>query len=422
MSSEVEPRAAIDHTAVAALAADPIDSRFKGLPVAWSGRTPADICAARPDFFATGPLAPSCVLDGPALAHNLTTMARWCADHGVHLAPHGKTHMSPQLLAMQFDAGAVAVTAATIAQVRTFRAFGVREVVLANELVDRAGLRWLAAELNHDRDFRLVCWADSVAGVAIMEQELRAAGLGRPLEVCVEVGAVGGRTGARAHEDIDAVARAVVAARHLRLIGVAGYEAALGHDVSESARDAIRRYLSAVRQAVVRLAPLVESADVLVTAGGSTHFDLVADMLTGWPAEMRVRTVLRSGCYLTHDDGLYGRTSPLTRNETPGLRPAMSVWAQVLSRPEPELALAGMGRRDVSFDAGLPVPRALPGGVVTALNDQHAFVSLPADSPIGVGDWLEFGISHPCTTFDKWPVIPVLDAERRVIDLVRTFF
>jgi D-serine deaminase-like pyridoxal phosphate-dependent protein len=177
-----------------------------------------------------------------------------------------------------------------------------------------------------------------------------------------------------------------------------------------------------MREAVMRLAPLVEADELLVTSGGSTHFDLVAEMLTGWPGGLAARTVLRSGCYLTHDDGLYRRTSPLTRNEPHELRPALSVWAQVLSRPEPELALAGMGRRDVSFDAGLPEPRNVPGGVVTALNDQHAFVSLPGDSGVEVGDWLEFGISHPCTTFDKWPLIPVLDADRRVVDLVRTFF
>ena len=75
-------------------------------------------------------------------------MAGWCRDRGVELAPHGKTHMAPQLFARQLDAGACGITAATLSQVRTYRAFGVRDVVLANELVDAAGLRWLAAELD----------------------------------------------------------------------------------------------------------------------------------------------------------------------------------------------------------------------------------------------------------------------------------
>ncbi|MET0901398.1 MAG: amino acid deaminase [Mycobacterium sp.] len=427
MTSEIGPREKIDPLAVTALADEPVDRRFKGLPASWAGRTPAQICADAPELFSQGPFAPLCVLDADALAHNVATMALWCDRRGVQLAPHGKTHMSPQLLAMQFDSGACAVTAATISQVRTFRTFGVREVILANQLIDVAGLRWLTAEYDADTEFRLVCWVDSVAGVTIMDRELGAAGLQRPLEVCVEVGAHGGRTGCRSTAEIDAVARAVAASPHLRLVGVAGYEAALGHEVSPAAQEPIRTYLAIMREAAVRLAPLVETDTLLVTAGGSTHFDLVAEVLTDWPADMAVSTVLRSGCYLTHDDGLYQRTSPFTReplprDASPGLRPAMSVWAQVSSRPEPDLALATMGRRDVSFDQGLPVARAVPGAVVTDLNDQHAFLRLPADSAIRVGDWLQFGISHPCTTFDKWQAIPVVDADNRVVELVRTYF
>jgi D-serine deaminase-like pyridoxal phosphate-dependent protein len=414
----------IDAAAVSAPADEHVDWRFKGLPVSWSGRTPAQICAEKPALFAAGPFSPLCVLDAGALAHNLATMARWCDRHGVQLAPHGKTHMSPQLLAMQFEAGACGVTAATISQVRTFRAFGVREIVLANEFVDAAGLHWLAGEYNRDAEFRLVCWVDSVAGVTLMNRELGAAGLRRPLEVCVEVGAHGGRTGCRTVTEIDAVARAAVAAPHLRLLGVAGYEGALGQDVSPSAQGTIRGYLETMRDAAVRLAPLVESDTMLVTAGGSTHFDLVAEMLTDWPAGVNARTVLRSGCYLTHDDGLYRRTSPLTRDGGDALRPAMHVWAQVSSHPESDLALLTMGRRDVGFDAGLPVPTDLPGSAVTQLNDQHAFLELGPGSAarVAVGDWLKFGISHPCTTFDKWQLIPVLDADNRVVDLIRTFF
>jgi len=422
VTSEIEPRAKIDHAAVAALADEPVDWRFKGLPAGWSGRPPADICADVPELFGAGPFSPLCVLDAGALAHNLDTMARWCEGRDVELAPHGKTHMSPQLLAMQFAAGACAATAATISQVRTFRAFGVRQIILANQLVDVAGLHWLATEYELDDDFRLVCWVDSPAGVAIMDLALDAAGLPRPLEVCVEVGAGGGRTGCRSAAEIDAVARAVLAAPHLRLVGVAGYEAALGHDVSPPAQETIRGYLGTMRDIAIRLAPLIESDEMMVTAGGSTHFDLVAQMLTGWPGSMSVRTVLRSGCYLTHDDGLYQQSSPLTRGESQGLRPAMSVWAQVSSRPEPELALVTMGRRDVSFDQGLPTPRNAANAVVTNLNDQHTFVGLPTDSPVRVGDWLQFGISHPCTTFDKWQLIPLLDSDNRVVDLIRTFF
>lgn len=408
--------------AVAALADEPLDWRFKGLPAQWWGRTPAQICADTPLLFGAGAVGPVCVLDAAALTHNLVTMARWCRSRGVELAPHGKTHMAPALLARQADVGATAVTAATISQVRVYRAFGVRDVVLANELVDDAALRWVAAELAADPGFGFVCWVDSVRGVELMSAALAAAP--RPVDVCVEVGMAGGRTGCRTAAEVDAVARAAVASPQLRLIGVAGYEAACGQEVTAESLSAVGAYLTEVRAAVLRLAELFETRDVLVTAGGSTFFDQVAGALTGdWPAGLTVRTVLRSGCYLSHDDGLYERTSPLNRSGGGGLTAAMSVWAQVVSRPEPELALIGMGRRDVSFDQGMPVPRGLPDSRVTHLHDQHAFLRLgPADRGVAVGDWLQFGVSHPCTTFDKWPMIPVLGEGHRVVDLIRTFF
>jgi len=412
--------ATIDATAVAALSDEPLDWRYKGLPSRWWGRTPAQVRTSGADPFADGAVGPLCVLRESALAHNLSTMAAWCRDRGVDLAPHGKTHMAPQLLARQFEAGATAVTLATVSQVRTFRAFGVDRVVLANELVDDAGLRWLANELDDDPNFHLVCWVDSVRGVEMMSATLADAGARRALDVCVEVGMAGGRTGCRGDDEVDAVARAAAKSRQLRLVGVAGYEAATGHDVTQEARQLVRGYLREIRGAVDRLATTFQGEEILVSAGGSTYFDVVADELSEWTGVGTVRTVLRSGCYLTHDDGLYGRTSPLAG----ALRPALTVWAQVTSRPEPELALVTMGRRDVSFDQDLPVPTSLSASAVTKLNDQHAYLRVgPADRDrADVGAWLEFGISHPCTVFDKWQLIPVVDDDGRVVDLVRTFF
>ncbi|OBF40795.1 amino acid deaminase [Mycobacterium sp. ACS1612] len=405
--------AAISAAAVTALADGPIDWRFKGMPSAWWGSTPRQICAQAPDLFEAGVVGPMCVLRAEALTHNLVAMAGWCRDRDVELAPHGKTHMAPQLFARQLDAGACAITAATLSHVRTYRAFGVRDVVLANELVDGAGLRWLAAELAAHPDFSLVCWVDSVRGVELMGAALAAARADRPVDVCVEVGMADGRTGCRGAAAIDEVARAAAASPWLRLVGVAGYEAARGHDVTPDALAAVIAYLRDMRDAAVRLAPLFETDRAIVTAGGSTYFDAVADVLAGdW------RTILRSGGYLTHDDGLYARTSPL-RGE---LRPALQVWSQVVSRPEPRLAVLTMGRRDVSFDTDLPIPLRLPDSVVTKLNDQHAYLRLGGDDNVEVGSWLGFGISHPCTVFDKWQLIPELDADDRVVGFIRTFF
>jgi D-serine deaminase-like pyridoxal phosphate-dependent protein len=410
----------IDAVAVHALSERTLDWSYKSMPAQWWGRTPAEIVAQAPVLSDSGATGPVCVLRADALIHNLEAMARWCRARGVELAPHGKTHMSPQLAARQLNAGACGITVATVGQAAVYRAFGVGTLILANELVDTAGLRWLDTELDRDPDMRFTCWVDSVRGVELMTAGL--AGAGRPVDVCVELGMPAGRTGCRSIDDVDDVARAVIASPRLRLVGAAGYEAAVSQDVTGDALAAVASHLAALRAAVIRLAPLCETDDIVVSAGGSTYFDDVADVLTGWPAGLTVRTVLRSGCYLTHDHGLYARSSPLTRDGDRGLRPALEVHAQVTSRPEPDLAIVTMGRRDVSFDQGMPDPLGLAASSVTKLHDQHAFVRLgPGDHP-DVGAWLRFGISHPCTTFDKWRMIPVLDGDDRVVDLIQTFF
>jgi len=431
----------MDRTALETAREERIDWRFKGLPSSLQGMTIRAAADARPDLFTDGFLGPYLALDDAALEHNLTTMAEWAAANGLVLAPHGKTTMCPELFARQIDHGAWGVTAANASQLRVYRAFGVSRVLLANQLVDPAGLRWLAAELDADPSFEFSCWVDSVQGVRLMTRVLGECGADRPVDVLVELGGDGGRTGARDAGTAVAVARAAHASPFLRLAGTGGYEGALAHDRSEGARQVVTGYLRSLRELTISLAAqgLFDEIDrVLVTAGGSAYFDQIAAELTsGWPDGLPVVPVLRSGAYLTHDDGFYQDISPLGANPriegVPALRPALRVWAQVTSRPTAELALLTMGKRDASFDEGLPKPRwhrrpgspptALAEHTITALNDQHAFLALPAGSPVEVGDWVGVGLSHPCTVFDKWPLIPVVDGDgSTVIDFVRTYF
>jgi D-serine deaminase-like pyridoxal phosphate-dependent protein len=428
--------ATINRDALASIRAEPVDWRFKGLPASTFGAPIGEVAARGLDVFTAGFVGPLLVLDADAVESNARAMADWCAARGLALAPHGKTTMAPQLFALQLDHGAWAMTAANASQLRVYRAFGVSRVLLANQLVDPAALRWLAAELDGDPDFEFACWVDTVAGVRLMTDALTAVGASRPVDVLVELGAPGGRTGARDLDAALAVAEAVAASPALRLVGVGGYEGALAHDADPTALSIVDAYLAAMRSLTVRLAGdghFDGVARVLVTAGGSAFFDRVAAALTEpWPDGLPVLGVLRSGAYLTHDDGFYRGISPFARSagDTP-FRPALRAWAQVTSRPEPGLALLTVGKRDVSFDEGLPEPqlvrgadrevRPLAGCRVTALNDQHAFLAVPDAAAVEVGDWVGLGLSHPCTVFDKWQLVPMVRGST-VVDLVRTYF
>ncbi|MFF2043655.1 alanine racemase [Kitasatospora sp. NPDC058170] len=419
----------IDAGKVAALADEELDWRFKALPPEAWGLSVRDYLATRPGLADLG--TPLLTLDAAALDHNVRTMAAWCADAGVALAPHGKTTMAPALWQAQLDAGSHGITLANLPQVRVARAFGVQRILLANTLLDPAGLAWLAGELDGDPDFSFVSWADSTESVRLMDEALRAAGAGRPVEVLVELGGPGGRTGTRSVEEAVEVAAAVLRAPTLRLAGVGGYEGALAHDASAEGLATVRGYLRTLVALHTRLSGAQTDGEPVVTAGGSAYFDLVVEELASLTD---ARVVLRSGAYIAHDDGFYRGISPLVRGagERP-FRSALHGWARVVSRPEPQLALLDAGKRDLPFDEGLPEPQLVRGGAaltgttahVSALNDQHAFLRDAGDlAPVGAV--LRLGISHPCTAFDKWTMLPVLDdanaAEPQVTGLVRTYF
>jgi D-serine deaminase-like pyridoxal phosphate-dependent protein len=418
---------------VAELRRWPITADEKGFggPSHRSPVTAELLAAERPS--ADGLLSsPRVLLRGDALDRNLDAMAKYCAAHGAELFPHGKTTMAPQIFARQLRAGAAGMTAATVQQVRLYRGFGVRAVLLANEVVDEAGISWLARELRADPDFGLMCYVDSVAGVERLDTILAREGFGGRLRVLVELGHGAGRTGCRGLAEALAVAAAAKRSRRLTVAGVAGFEGSIDAGTVDATVEAARRFCEGLGELA---AALLDAGGVedrpIVSAGGSAYFDAVVDALggrSGW------RLILRSGCYALHDNGLYSRVSPFVRGSapTPGLEPALEVWAPVLSRPEAGTAVVGAGRRDLSFDAGMPVllgartpdgtGTGTEGCTVEKLFDQHAVVSVPEASALGPGDEIRLGISHPCTTMDKWRWLPVVDADNRVIDAVRTFF
>ncbi|MEV4754192.1 alanine racemase [Micromonospora sp. NPDC049559] len=366
---------------------------------------------------------------GTAITRNIRTLAEFCRRHGLEFAPHGKTTMAPTLLDAQLRAGAWAITVATANQALVCRRLGIPRVLLANQLLDPTALRWLAGEA--ERGFELLLQVDSVAGARAAADALAAAGGTRPLRVLVELGFPGGRTGCRDTAALVEVARAVAAAERIELAGVTGYEGGLpGVDEVEGYLDG---FVAATRELSAEgLLP----AEVLVSAGGSAYFDVVARRLAGqWLPGHTLRTVLRSGAYVTHDEGFYREHTPFRRIPGEGsLDAALELWAQVLSTPEPGLAIAGLGKRDVSYDEGLPVPLRLrradgttvpAGGLrVTRLNDHHAYLAVPPDAPDapGPGDLVCFGISHPCTAFDKWRAIPVLADDDTVSDVLHLYF
>ncbi|MFH8660020.1 amino acid deaminase [Streptomyces afghaniensis] len=416
---------------LARLAAERVDHRFKGLPPDADGLTVGELAAQRRNLFTGGFATPVLALSAERLEHNLRLMETYADRHGLAFAPHGKTSMAPQLFQRQIEHGAWGITLAVPHQVRVARAFGTRRVFLANELVDPAALRWVSAELDADPEFRFVAYVDSVRGVELMDAAL--GGARRPLDVVVELAAgEGARTGVRTEAECAAVADAVAGTRSLRLVGVAGYEGEVPKADPERVTAWLRR-LVALAAGFDKAGRFSGVDEIVVSAGGSAWFDAVADVFAEIPELSRpVLKLLRSGAYVSHDDGHYRKLTPFNRVPEEGaLEPAFRLWTQVVSRPTAEQAFVNAGKRDAAYDLDLPfaqvirrdgAERPATGVSVTALSDQHAWLSTTPEADLEVGDWVGLGLSHPCTSFDKWPLIPVAEADGTVVDYVRTFF
>jgi len=420
-----------------------IDGRTKGLPAGVAPFDVREIASRGWNVLAEDLPLPLAVLKASSLDHNASWMRRFTALAGVSIAPHGKTTMSPELFRRQLGDGAWAITVATVQQLRVCREHGIARVLMANQLVGRQAIAYVLDELARDPSFEFVALVDSVAAVDRLADAARARRAGRPLSLLVECGVAGGRTGCRTIAQALEVARRVHEARpSLRLAGIEGYEGSVPGATEEAREHAIRSFVRFMADVAVACleAGFVDADPLLLSAGGSAYFDLAAalpQVLDGHAA----RIVIRSGCYLTHDSDGYARALQRMRTRTPqvgtlgeGLRDALEVWSYVQSRPEPALAILTMGKRDVSYDLHLPyprrvfrpgrdeAPRALDGCTITALNDQHAFLAIDPSSDIAVGDMIGCAISHPCTTFDKWRFMPIVDDGYRVVDAITTFF
>jgi D-serine dehydratase len=378
---------------------------------------------------------PAAVLYEEKLQHNLEWMRHFTTAYGASLAPHGKTTMAPRLFDLQLAAGAWGITLATAHQTQVAYAYGVRRVVMANQLIGRQNMA-IVAGLLRDPEFEFYCLIDSADQINQLGSYF--SDCGERLNVLLEVGVDGGRAGVRNREQLQVVLDALGQWSHaIALCGVEVYEGVLDNEA------AIRTFLLHAMDVTREIAAkgLFQRTPILLSGAGSAWYDVVAEVFSPRDFACPVEVVLRPGCYLTHDVGAYRKaqdrilkSNPVARQMGEGLKPALQIWAYVQSVPEADKAIVGLGKRDAAFDSGLPVPALhfRPGSVtphaapahwiVTRMMDQHAYLKIAANDDIRPGDMIAFDIAHPCLTFDKWRVLALVNGAYDVVDLIQTFF
>ena len=378
---------------------------------------------------------PAAVLHQDKLHHNLRWMQKFIEAYGLKFAPHGKTTMAPRLFEMQLGAGAWGITLATAHQTLIAHSHGVSRVLMANQLVGKQNMA-IIADLLADPAFEYFCLVDSPEQIDQLGTYFRTANL--RLQVLVELGVDGGRTGVRDSQSLESVLSALDRWRpNIALCGIELYEGVL--DDEASIRVLLQRAVAIVQELAQR--NRFDREPAILSGAGSAWYDVVAEVFSAAELGNQVEVVLRPGCYLTHDAGVYREAqkrilahNPIAQRMQSGLLPALQVWAYVQSVPEKERAIIALGKRDAAFDAGLPMPvlhhrpgQAAPLAApshwtLTKMMDQHAYLQIREGDDIRVGDMIGFDISHPCLTFDKWRCLPILNAEYDVIDIVQTYF
>ena len=412
----------------------------KGLPLDGSIARLGDLTGRGLNLLRGDLPVPVAVLKRSALDSNLKVMQDYIERAGVKLAPHAKTTMCPQLFARQLSHGCWGLSVATMTQFKLCHDMGVARLILANQLIGQAEITGLARLWAQTPERAYYVLVDSFAAAKAISDGFSQTPGAPPARVLIEMGIANGRCGVRTLHEGLVLARAIQSLSHVELHGVEGYEGQIVSDHADHDSAAVSDYLRSVLrlyELLVAEGLFTDPDQVIVSAGGSAYYDLVAQVLAG--GSKGVVPILRSGCYLTHDSGFYRRL--LRRIEdravagpAPRLIPALEVWSRVISRPQPDQAIVLLGKRDVSYDIDLPAarwwfraghhnaPQAIDGLVVDKLNDQHAYLSVPAQAALAVGDLLGFEISHPCTTFDKWSLLLEVADDYTVHGGLKTFF
>lgn len=396
------------------------------MPIAAQGKSTAEFLVTKPNLFTSDFQFPVMVLRDSALEHNIKRMAAYCKSHGFELAPHAKTPMSPQIAQRQIDAGAWGLTVANFNQARIMLEYGFKKLIIGNEVMEPTSIAEIA-KINGSGAAYIIFYIDSLAGLKIAQDSINGVANAK-LNIFMEIGAVGGRAGIRDLDLLKTILAEIAKDERIYVRGVSGFEGAVpGGDRAGEGIEKLRTFLRHIVAAAEITAPFIREDKIIISAGGSSFFDYVVEELGRYSGH--AHRMLRSGGYVSHDHIHYEDLYPfMSAPDAERFYPALELWARVLSVPESDLAILNYGKRDAGNDLDNPLPISKLGrtpepfkGEIEKLNDQHAFMKIASGSVV-VGDIIGCGISHPCTNFDKWQLIPVVNDNYDVIDLVHTHF
>ena len=353
-----------------------------------ANRPPADIGAPAAEVD-----TPALVIDLEAFERNLATLPRLLEGRPVKLRPHAKTHKSPIIALKQMALGAVGVCCQKVGEAEVLVAGGVRDVLVANEVVGASKLRRLAALGRHAQI--AVCVDD--AGV-VTELEDAAAEFDSRITVLVEIDVGANRCGVAPGAAARDLAQVVAASRHLRFDGLQAYHGSAQHIRSfEERRAAIERAADAARESK----RMIEEAGIActrITGAGTGSFE--------FEAASGLYTELQCGSYVFMDAD-YNRNLDAAGKAHPQFEQSLYVWTTVMSRPSPQRAIVDAGLKALAVDSGMPVVPDFANAQFARASDEHGRIDLTgAVEGLEVGDKIRLIPGHcdPTVNLYDWYV------------------
>ncbi|MFT5756727.1 MAG: D-serine dehydratase [Alteromonadaceae bacterium] len=390
---------------------------------------------------------PVAVLNEQVLKNNARWMQTFSEKSTVKLAPHGKTTMAPELFKLQQEAGCWGISLATVPQVLTAYQHGVKRIILANQLIGRRHFELIATLLKKG-DCEFYCFVDSIENAKALGEYFSNENVS--LNILLEIGVIGGRCGWRDINLIKPLCDVIKEYESLNICGLSFYEGVIQ---GGNAKNEIVDFIRSIQLLATQLKDqnIIDTREeFIITGAGSAWYDVVADTLINNELSFDYTVVIRPGCYLIHDTGIYQDAQNIVMQrsalaakfaceETGELSSSLEVWAYVHSIPEPGLAIIGLGKRDVAFDAGFPTPslyfsptkkhfdnyRPMPADArwqIVKVMDQHSMMNIPDDAQLLPGDLISFSTSHPCLTMDKWRFIGLVDDNFVIKKQIATYF
>ena len=335
---------------------------------------------------------PALVIDRDLLQQNIDDMARFATNRGIELAPHAKTHRTPEIARLQVEAGAAALCVAKLGEAEAFHAAGFDRFVMAYPVVGRSKV---------DRAARLMTSAsillsvDSIEGARGLADGMAEAGMTADVLVIVDTGYH--RCGVSPADTPD-FADAVVSLPNIRVRGIITHE---GHAYGAPGDEGIRRAAEDAGRAMVAAAAQMRARGIAVdvVSVGSTATARLTTAVEGI-------TQVRPGIYAFND---YGQ---VLRGTVGMDRCAARVAATVVSAGKPGRGIVDAGSKALSQDRlGIHVPDApggfglvvdLPGWELWQLSEEHGWLRWQGDGPaprLEIGRRVQILPNHICSVF-----------------------